>query len=96
MTALADSFTWQDAALCRGLPLGVFFGAEGEQSHEKPVREAEAKRVCARCPVRAACLADALDAGLLFGFLAGRPKTSACGCGRTAGAGFRAAERRAS
>lgn len=70
MTVTADNFTWQDAALCVGMP-DLFFGAEGEQSHEKPEREAEAKRICARCPVRACCLDDALAAGIRYGVYGG-------------------------
>jgi WhiB family transcriptional regulator, redox-sensing transcriptional regulator len=70
MTAI-DAFEWQNAAACRNGPLGLFFGLEGEQQHEKPEREAEAKKVCARCMVRAACLDDALVNGIPFGVFGG-------------------------
>ena len=65
------AFGWQDAAACRYAPLGLFFGPEGEQWHEKEAREAAAKNVCARCPVRAACLDDAVTNGIRFGVFGG-------------------------
>ena len=69
--SITETFRWQDAAACRNGPLDVFFGPEGEQQHEKPEREAEAKAVCARCMVRAACLEDALVNGIRFGVFGG-------------------------
>ena len=65
------AFGWQDAAACRDAPAGLFFGPEGEQQHLKPEREAAAKNVCARCPVRAACLDDAVSNGIRFGVFGG-------------------------
>ncbi|HET9969823.1 MAG TPA: WhiB family transcriptional regulator [Streptosporangiaceae bacterium] len=44
---------WRARALCAGCDLELFFA---------PSREAEAAGICRRCPVRAPCLADALDA----------------------------------
>ncbi|MGA2826523.1 MAG: WhiB family transcriptional regulator [Streptosporangiaceae bacterium] len=70
MTAI-DAFGWQDAAACAGFPLDLFFGPEGEQQHEKPGREAAAKKVCACCMVRAACLDDAVANGIRFGVFGG-------------------------
>ena len=64
-------FGWQNAAACRYGPLDLFFGPEGEQQHEKPAREAEAKKICARCPVRAACLDEAVANGIRFGVFGG-------------------------
>ena len=55
----------------------LFFGREGEQQHEKPGREAEAKEVCARCLVRAACLEDAWSAASGSASLAAPVRTSA-------------------
>jgi WhiB family transcriptional regulator, redox-sensing transcriptional regulator len=68
---VTEAFKWQDAAACRSAPLDLFFGPEGEQQHEKPAREAEAKKICARCPVRAACLDDAVTNGIRFGVFGG-------------------------
>ena len=65
------TFGWQDAAACRYAPLDLFFGPEGEQWHEKEAREAAAKTVCARYPVRAACLDDAVTNGIRFGVFGG-------------------------
>ena len=70
MTAI-DAFGWQDAAACAGFPPDLFFGPEGEQQHEKPEREAQAKKVCARCMVRAACLEDAIGRGIRHGVFGG-------------------------
>ena len=71
MSAGPGAFGWQDAAACAGFPLDLFFGPEGEQQHQKPEREAAAKNVCARCPVRAACLDDAVTNGIRFGVFGG-------------------------
>ncbi len=65
------NFGWQDAAACAGSPFDLFFGPEGEQQHEKPEREAAAKKVCACCLVRAACLEDAIGRGIRFGVFGG-------------------------
>ncbi len=44
---------WREAALCREVDPELWFPEVGESPHE-------AKRICSICPVRAACLADAL------------------------------------
>ena len=71
MSVGPETFGWQDGAACAGFPLDLFFGPEGEQQHEKPGREAAAKAVCVRCPVRAACLYDAVTNGIRFGVFGG-------------------------
>lgn len=43
--------TWRSRALCRGLPLDLFF---------EPENEAEAVQICERCSVRNTCLAEAV------------------------------------
>ncbi len=50
-----DPSAWRDRAACVALGVDpeVFFPDRGGSARP-------AKRVCARCPVRAACLADAL------------------------------------
>lgn len=50
---------WQDAA-CIGMDLAMFFPGPGRQSG--PVNPArKAKQVCADCPVRSDCLAEAVE-----------------------------------
>ena len=91
---MMEAFAWQDAALCVGLP-DLFFGPEGEQQHEKPGREAEAKKVCASCLVRAACLEDALVNGIRFGVFGGTGEDERQALRENLRRRMRAAERRA-
>ena len=57
VAARVDS--WQELAACIGrTPL--FYGPPAEQPHAKIHREAQAVQVCKTCPVRAACLNEAL------------------------------------
>jgi len=52
---------WQDRALCRGANADLFFSPTHlEKREERATREAQAKAVCARCPVRQQCLEFAL------------------------------------
>ena len=51
---------WQERAACRDADIGLFFGREGERQSERERRERAAKRICARCPVREACLEQAV------------------------------------
>jgi hypothetical protein len=70
---------WRRAACAApGVDPELFFPAPGQ--HGKAAR---AKRVCARCPVRTACLADALATGDEFGIRGGLALRSAVpgGCG---------------
>jgi WhiB family redox-sensing transcriptional regulator len=55
------SWAWQDAGLCRGKDIVLFFGPDGERQPEREVRERKAKAVCAACPVRADCLTYAVS-----------------------------------
>jgi WhiB family redox-sensing transcriptional regulator len=48
-------------AACRGQDLELFFGPDGERGEARDIRETEAKQVCGRCPVREACLEDAME-----------------------------------
>lgn len=53
---------WRDAAACRGEDSSYFFAPSYfEKRWEKDAREAEAKAICARCPVREPCLRFALS-----------------------------------
>ncbi len=52
---------WQQEAACRGEDSTLFFAPSYfEKREEKDAREAQAKRLCARCPVREPCLEYAL------------------------------------
>jgi WhiB family redox-sensing transcriptional regulator len=71
---------WRDRAACRGMSTvpadDVFFTPDstqgvGEERTEAWAREATAKPVCARCPVRAECLGFALATGRRFGVWGG-------------------------
>lgn len=54
---------WQHLAACRGHDPELWFPFTGE--------ETQPKRVCAACPVRAACLQYALDTGQRYGVWGG-------------------------
>lgn len=60
---------WRDRAACLGLDPELFFPVS--DVGPGAVQTAAAKAVCARCPVRAECLADALDAGNDYGVWGG-------------------------
>ena len=52
---------WQLAAACRGADASLFFAPNYfERREEKDGREARAKAICSRCPVREPCLGYAL------------------------------------
>jgi WhiB family redox-sensing transcriptional regulator len=52
---------WQHIAACRGEDATYFFAPNYfERRAEKNAREAVAKAICVRCPVRAECLEYAL------------------------------------
>ncbi|MGH3321751.1 MAG: WhiB family transcriptional regulator [Streptosporangiaceae bacterium] len=61
---------WREYAACRAEDPELFFpiGSTGPAALEQT---AQAKAVCARCPVRAACLAYALRTGQDFGIWGG-------------------------
>lgn len=58
--------SWRHRAACRGLPVDLFHPAPGEHR-----TTAEARAVCARCPVRQPCLATALADPTLHGVWGG-------------------------
>jgi WhiB family redox-sensing transcriptional regulator len=60
MAQLIDE-AWQQRAACRGPHSLVFFPpSHFERKDEREEREAQAKAICATCPVRKACLEYAL------------------------------------
>jgi hypothetical protein len=60
----AARWSWHDAAACRGMAPEIFFPARDDDA-------LPAKAVCARCSVRAHCLADALARGERYGVWGG-------------------------
>ncbi|WP_433426278.1 WhiB family transcriptional regulator (plasmid) [Microtetraspora malaysiensis] len=58
---------WRRRAACRGMDLELFFGPpegqRGKTSSSREAREAEAKQVCASCPVKQECLDDQVSFG---------------------------------
>lgn len=63
-----SAFNWQDDAACRGLPMVLFFGPEGEEKPARLKREKQAKRICGGCPKRERCLEFGLSQrGGVFG-----------------------------
>jgi WhiB family redox-sensing transcriptional regulator len=53
-------------AACRDVPTDTFYPERGD-----PLGTGPAKRICAGCPVRAECLADALERGDPWGVWGG-------------------------
>lgn len=63
---------WQARAACRGPDSSTFFPPlRFEPKEERERREARAKSICARCPVRRPCLDYALRAGEPHGIWGG-------------------------
>lgn len=57
---VADHWDWQRLAACNGLGTERFFHPDGERGVSRARRDAAAKTVCARCPVREPCARHAL------------------------------------
>ena len=74
---------WMIAAACLGRPDLFFAPDNSETRSERRRREAAAKSVCARCPVRNDCLADALAAEERFGIWGGLTERERRSLGRS-------------
>lgn len=59
---------WMAEAACIGVDPDVFYQ---QAKGRKPADWTEAREVCASCPVRAQCLADAIESRDQFAFLGG-------------------------
>lgn len=68
---VADSWDWQRRGACRGRDSAQFFHPDGERGSSRARREASAKAVCVRCPVRAECAAHALTVQEPYGVWGG-------------------------
>lgn len=71
MNGMPMRSAWREQAACATADSGLFFGREGEGQQERRRREAAARAICARCPVRRACAADALAYQEPFGVWGG-------------------------
>ena len=66
------STEWQQHGLCRAEDSAIFFPpAHFEHKPEREEREAQAKAICVRCPVRLTCLDWALETREPFGVWGG-------------------------
>jgi WhiB family transcriptional regulator, redox-sensing transcriptional regulator len=66
------SAEWQQHGLCRAEDSTVFFPpTHFEHKPEREAREAKAKEICMRCPVRVQCLDWALETREPFGVWGG-------------------------
>ena len=70
-----DFWEWQLHAACRGLDTETFFHPDNERGPRRANREAAAKAVCARCPVREACAEHALRVREPYGIWGGLSET---------------------
>lgn len=69
---MTDVLDWRALAACRGVDPELFYPVGDDwtgPANERRAREALA--VCAGCPVRTECLADALERGDAFAVLGG-------------------------
>ena len=67
-----EDTTWRIAALCRCDDAVHFFAPNRlERKEEKDFREAQARAICGRCPVRDVCLDYAIDVGETHGIWGG-------------------------
>jgi WhiB family redox-sensing transcriptional regulator len=64
-----DHTDWRHRAACRDEDPELFFPVSEMGPGARQV--AQAKAVCARCPVRSECLSYALDTGLDYGIFGG-------------------------
>jgi WhiB family redox-sensing transcriptional regulator len=62
--------TWRTSAACIGLD-PLFHGPDHESAGDRKTREAKAIDICHTCPVRDACLRDAIDTRDVYGVRGG-------------------------
>lgn len=85
LLAAAPATAWQQRGLCREEDAEVFFPPPTQFEHkpDREAREARAKAICARCPVRAQCLEWALETrephGVWGGYAEGERKQMLAG-----------------
>ncbi|OLT18159.1 transcription factor WhiB [Pseudonocardia sp. CNS-139] len=79
---MLDTDDWRLRAACRDEDPELFFPVSATGPGARQI--ARAKAVCARCPVRAECLAYALDEGLAHGVFGGTTEDERRALRRTA------------
>lgn len=71
MQHIEDS--WERLAACKGPHADLFYPPNAvERREERASREADAKSICAECPVSEECLAHALAIGETYGIWGGK------------------------
>lgn len=68
---IAALWEWQESAACRGAASTQFYSPSGERGPSRRKREAQARRICAGCPVRAECAKFAMEIGEEHGIWGG-------------------------
>jgi WhiB family redox-sensing transcriptional regulator len=71
LNPVAEEWSWQLSARCRGQDPGLFFHPENERGHARTRRLRRAKAICAQCPVAALCRDHALKFQEPFGVWGG-------------------------
>ncbi len=66
-----DERPWQWAAACRSRTVAFYPPVHNETRQERASREHQAKAICGSCPVRQACLDEALRRREPFGIWGG-------------------------
>ena len=69
--AIVEHWDWQLGASCRGMDVGHFYHPPDERNAAREQRIADAKAICRRCPVIAACLDHALRVREPYGIWGG-------------------------
>ena len=69
--AFEHHWAWQLRAACRDEDSSLFFHPAGERGAVHDEREAIAKQICSRCPVRRECALHALNARERYGVWGG-------------------------
>ena len=67
----AEDRGWYSQAACRGHDTETFYRVENARGIQREAREAQAKAVCAGCPVSAPCLDSAMTTGERYGIWGG-------------------------
>ncbi len=68
---IQESYAWQHQGACHGIDPETFFSPETERGPRRRAREAQAKALCAACPVVRECLDHALTVREPFGVWGG-------------------------